>query len=394
MTSTRRRYLRGLGDAGVGGAVGLAGCTSVGPGDGDAESEGGNGDGLPGSDGNGDAGGTRPAGTGGSGVSVVAVDDVLSIPIEPTVEVVREAATTDHPSRFRVTLTNASDERVRVSEGRAVRFEHVADERGALVLLPGGEEYPAEPGCWRLTEAVATTEEYRTFEVGPGESSERLVDLYATPGEDDCLPVGEHRFETAISIVGTDAEPASSATWGFAVVLECAVGRPPERVAATDIALYITLRNRYHDASERSGMTDDEAVTFGFVCVQNAGRSQMSAAFAERERRERGLDDRVEVVTGGTRPADEVHPEVVEVMREVDVDLADRVPREVSTAELNSCDVVATMGCSTLTLADGVEGRDWALDDPHGQEVERVREIRDEIEGRVADLFDEFFAEE
>ena len=138
---------------------------------------------------------------------------------------------------------------------------------------------------------------------------------------------------------------------------------------------------------------DDDVVRFGFVCVQNAGRSQMSAAFAERERRERGLDDRVEVVTGGTHPADEVHPEVVEAMRELDVDLSDRVPREVSTAELNACDVVATMGCSTLTLADGVEARDWALDDPHGQDVERVREIRDEIKGRVIALFDEFFGE-
>ena len=141
-------------------------------------------------------------------------------------------------------------------------------------------------------------------------------------------------------------------------------------------------------------MSDDDVVTFGFVCVQNAGRSQMSAAFAGRERRERGLDDRVEVATGGTHPADEVHPEVVKAMRELDIDLADRVPREVSTAELNACDVVATMGCSTLTLADGVEARDWALDDPHGQDVERVREIRDEIEGRVIDLFDEFFAGE
>jgi protein-tyrosine-phosphatase len=80
-------------------------------------------------------------------------------------------------------------------------------------------------------------------------------------------------------------------------------------------------------------------------------------------------------------------------MGELDIDLSDRVPREVSTAELNACDVVATMGCSTLTLADGVDARDWALDDPHGQEIERVREIRDEIEGRVVALFDEFFDE-
>ncbi|WP_336337713.1 arsenate-mycothiol transferase ArsC [Haloarcula brevis] len=132
-----------------------------------------------------------------------------------------------------------------------------------------------------------------------------------------------------------------------------------------------------------------DTLRFGFVCVQNAGRSQMSAAFAERERTRRGLDDEVEILTGGTDPADEVHPEVVEAMREVDIDLSDRVPRAVSDDELNSCTVVATMGCSTLDLDADVAVRDWALDDPHGQSVERVREIRDEIAARVADLFDE-----
>ena len=138
----------------------------------------------------------------------------------------------------------------------------------------------------------------------------------------------------------------------------------------------------------------DETVRFGFVCVQNAGRSQMSTAFAERERDRRGLGDRVEIVTGGTDPADEVHETVVETMREREIDLAGRTPREVSTAELDACDVVATMGCSTLSLDADVDVRDWALDDPDGNSPERVREIRDEIEGRVADLFDEFFASE
>ena len=133
-----------------------------------------------------------------------------------------------------------------------------------------------------------------------------------------------------------------------------------------------------------------ETLTFGFVCVQNAGRSQMSAAFAERERDRRGLADRVDIVTGGTMPADHVHPEVVETMAELDIDLSDRTPREVSDAELNACDVVATMGCSTLELDADVAVRDWALDDPDGQGPERVREIRDEIEERVVALFDEF----
>jgi len=125
-----------------------------------------------------------------------------------------------------------------------------------------------------------------------------------------------------------------------------------------------------------------------FVCVQNAGRSQMSAAFAEREREDRGLED-LEVVTGGTRPADEVHPEVVETMAEIGIDISDRTPREVSTAELEACDVVATMGCSTLDLDAETDVRDWALPDPDGESPERVREIREEVRERVGALFDE-----
>ncbi|SFR36598.1 hypothetical protein [Halorubrum sodomense] len=212
MTRTRRRYIRAVG--GAGGLAALAGCASTG-GDGNDS------DGPPGSDGNGgDAGGTRPEGTGGPGVSIVATDGDVDVGVQPSVEVSYEAATEDRPPQLRTTLTNAGDERVRVGDGRAVHFEYVYDEDDALVLLPGGEEYPAEPDCWRLTDQIAVTEEYRTFGIAAGESSERLVDLYATPGEDACLPVGEYRFETTISTVTADAEPESSTTWGFSVVLE------------------------------------------------------------------------------------------------------------------------------------------------------------------------------
>lgn len=213
----------------MGGLLALAGCTSTDPdesgdgSDGDDESDDSYGDdGLPGSDDDGDtdAGGTRPEGTGGPGVSIVATDDTTEFPVQPAVEIVREAATSDYPPRLRTTLTNEGDERVRIGEGRAAHFKHVADESGALRLLPGDGEYPAEPDCWRLTDAVVVTEEYRTFALDPGASSERLVDLYATVGGDACLPVGEHRFETTISLVSADAEPESSTEWGFAVVLE------------------------------------------------------------------------------------------------------------------------------------------------------------------------------
>jgi protein-tyrosine-phosphatase len=136
----------------------------------------------------------------------------------------------------------------------------------------------------------------------------------------------------------------------------------------------------------------DTPVRVAFVCVQNAGRSQMSTAFAERERKRRDLDDLVEVRTGGTHPAEQVHDVVVEVMREEGFDLADRPPRKISADELESCDYVATMGCSTLELGvdeSDVDVRDWALEDPDGGDSDRVREIRDEVRDRVRALFDE-----
>ena len=132
---------------------------------------------------------------------------------------------------------------------------------------------------------------------------------------------------------------------------------------------------------------ESNAPRVAFVCVQNAGRSQMSAAFARREAADRDLA--VEVLTGGTDPADAVHPEVVEVMAERGFDLSDREPREIGTEELESCRVVAAMGCSTLELDADVDVRDWALPDPDGENLDRVREIRDEIESRVSEVFDE-----
>jgi protein-tyrosine-phosphatase len=134
-----------------------------------------------------------------------------------------------------------------------------------------------------------------------------------------------------------------------------------------------------------------------FMCVRNAGRSQMSTAFAEREQRRRGLQDRIEILTGGTDPADAVHDVVIDAMDEVDIDVSDRTPRAITESELRSCDVVATMGCSTLdvgTVGDDVDVRDWALADPGEQDLDDVRAIRDEIEERVAALFDELAAAE
>jgi protein-tyrosine-phosphatase len=143
-------------------------------------------------------------------------------------------------------------------------------------------------------------------------------------------------------------------------------------------------------------MTDalpaEEPLRIGFVCVKNAGRSQMAMAFAERERASRGLAEEIELMTGGTHPADHVHEDVVETMAELDVDLAGRTPRAITDEELASCDVVATMGCSTLELEADTEVVDWALDDPDGEDPETVRTIREAVRERVETLFDDLSA--
>lgn len=143
-------------------------------------------------------------------------------------------------------------------------------------------------------------------------------------------------------------------------------------------------------------MSTDDPTRIALMCVQNAGRSQMATAFAKRERERRGLEDQIEILTGGTHPADTVHEVVIESMQEIGIDLSDRTPREITTEEMASCDYIATMGCSTLDLdpSADVDVRDWALDDPHGKDVEEVRDIREEVEQKVLALFDELTEQE
>jgi arsenate reductase len=139
----------------------------------------------------------------------------------------------------------------------------------------------------------------------------------------------------------------------------------------------------------------NDEVTVAFVCVQNAGRSQMATALAKRELANRNLGNRVEILTGGTNPADSVHERTVEVMREDGIDLSDRTPREITFEEIQDADIVITMGCSADDVCPATwsgESRDWELDDPHGRSPDDVREIQDEIRDRVADLLAELEA--
>ena len=140
---------------------------------------------------------------------------------------------------------------------------------------------------------------------------------------------------------------------------------------------------------------DDTTIRLALICVQNAERSQMAATFAERERATRDLKGSVDILSGGTHPADHVYEEVVEVMDEEGLDLSDRTPHEITTEDLLSCDYVATIGCSTLDVSEAesdADIHDWVLDDPDGQDLDRVREIRGDVKERVRALFDEISA--
>jgi protein-tyrosine-phosphatase len=116
-----------------------------------------------------------------------------------------------------------------------------------------------------------------------------------------------------------------------------------------------------------------------FVCLQNAGRSQMSQALFTR-----ASGGEHTALSAGTTPANHVHPAVIEVMRELDMDLSDRTPQLLTRELAAQADVVVTMGCGDqCPFIPGKRYISWELTDPAGQPLERVREIRDDIAGRV-----------
>ena len=122
-----------------------------------------------------------------------------------------------------------------------------------------------------------------------------------------------------------------------------------------------------------------------FVCVHNAGRSQMAAGFLTALGH-----DSVEVRSAGSTPADSINPAAVEAMAEVGIDISDQSPKILTPDAVESSDVVITMGCGdACPVFPGISYRDWALDDPAGQGIDAVRPIRDQIRRLVEDLLDE-----
>lgn len=125
-----------------------------------------------------------------------------------------------------------------------------------------------------------------------------------------------------------------------------------------------------------------------FVCIHNAGRSQMAAAYASQL-----SGGRIEVRSAGSAPAETINPAVREAMAEEGLDISAEVPKILTTEAVVASDVVITMGCGdSCPFYPGKRYEDWKLDDPAGQGVDAVRPIRDEIKARVQALVDELLA--
>ena len=138
-------------------------------------------------------------------------------------------------------------------------------------------------------------------------------------------------------------------------------------------------------------MTDiaaPEKPTVLFVCVHNAGRSQMAAGYLKHL-----AGDRVEVLSAGSEPKDQINPVAVEAMAEEGIDIANNTPKVLTTEAVKASDVVITMGCGdTCPIFPGKRYEDWELDDPAGQGIDAARPIRDDIKRRIQTLVGELLS--
>ena len=134
-------------------------------------------------------------------------------------------------------------------------------------------------------------------------------------------------------------------------------------------------------------MTDPKPSVL-FVCIHNAGRSQMAAGYLRHL-----AGDRIEVRSAGSMPADQINPIAVEAMREEGIDITAEQPKVLTPEAVQASDVVITMGCGdTCPFFPGTRYLDWELEDPAGRSLEEVRPIREEIKARVGALVDELLA--
>jgi arsenate reductase (thioredoxin) len=148
------------------------------------------------------------------------------------------------------------------------------------------------------------------------------------------------------------------------------------------ILSYRFARERLKALGQAEGIMTKEQPEVLFVCVHNAGRSQMAAGLVRLR-----SEGRIHVRSAGSDPADTINPAVIEAMEEVGVDMAEEFPKPLTDEVVRAADVVITMGCGdACPIYPGKRYEDWVLDDPAGQDLETVRRIRDELDARIQTL--------
>jgi protein-tyrosine-phosphatase len=163
----------------------------------------------------------------------------------------------------------------------------------------------------------------------------------------------------------------------------------PRMLEYVPIFVHRYARERLRALALAEGRMEKEVPEVLFVCVHNAGRSQMAAGFAAKLG-----GDRVHVLSAGSTPSDQINPAAIEAMAEAGIDLSQEFPKLLSDEVVRAADAVVTMGCGdACPIYPGKRYLDWELEDPDGQPIEVVRRIRDEIRGRVETLLTELGVE-
>jgi protein-tyrosine-phosphatase len=169
------------------------------------------------------------------------------------------------------------------------------------------------------------------------------------------------------------------------------IGESLDLLGGARINVYVPVlahrfaRERLRALAQAEGMLVKERPEVLFVCVHNAGRSQMAAGLVKLR-----SEGRVHVRSAGSAPGDEINPAVVQVMSEIGVDMSEEFPKPLTDEVVRAADVVITMGCGdACPIYPGKRYEDWELEDPAGENVETVRRIRDEIDRRVQRLIAE-----
>ena len=202
-------------------------------------------------------------------------------------------------------------------------------------------------------------------------------------------PVTQHHVRQAADALGDEFAGVFSRETIERYIAESVDLLGPGRINVfVPVLAHRFARERLKALAQTEGLVTKEMPEVLFVCVHNAGRSQMAAGLVKLR-----SDGRIHVRSAGSAPGEEINPAVVEVMRETGVDLGEEFPKPLTDEVVRAADVVITMGCGdACPIYPGKRYEDWELDDPAGQDVDAVRRIRDEIDARVGTLVRELLA--